>query len=95
MKEVNRTISAAREEAIMNENKSPGFKIAFGDKSLFSTLRVTITRELLNETKVFEISSAHLPDNRSNTTNFRLVKEGNTLRIKWCSKIADNMKEVK
>lgn len=91
MKIVNRNISIKREKNIIS---SPNFKVEFKNKSLFKKLRITITRERTNETRVFEIESKDLPDNKSNTTYFKFIDEGNGLYIKWSGKVEDFIKEI-
>ncbi len=90
MKIVTKNITPEREEKALAESKKNGFPVAFGDKELFQTLRIEIVREC--GTRTFEIAKEHLPDNKTNTTRFYL-KEGGV--IKWCSKVVENMHEVK
>ncbi|MFR9542565.1 MAG: hypothetical protein SNH27_10975 [Rikenellaceae bacterium] len=90
MKTIFKTITAERESKALADSKKNGFPVAFGDKELFQTLRIEIVRE--SGTRIFEITKEHLPNNKTNTTRFYL-KEGG--EIKWCSKVAENMHEVK
>lgn len=90
VKIVIKNIGADREAKALTDSKKNGFPVAFGDKELFQTLRIEIIRESC--TRTFEIDKEQLPNNKTNTTRFYL-KEGR--EIKWCSKVAENMHEVK
>lgn len=89
MKIVTKKITAERETVALADSKKNGFPVAFGDKELFQTLRIEIVRE--SGTRTFEIAKEHLPNNKTNTTRFYLKADG----IKWCSKVAGNMREIK
>ncbi len=90
MKIVTKNITAEREAKALAESKKNGFPVAFGDKELFQILRIEIVRE--SGSCTFEIAKEHLPNNKTNTTRFYLKEDG---EIKWCSKVAENMHEVK
>ncbi|MFI3294358.1 MAG: hypothetical protein SNI70_12695 [Rikenellaceae bacterium] len=90
MKIGTKRITPERESKALADSKKNGFPVAFGDKELFQTLRIEIVRE--SGIRTFEIDKEYLPNNKTNTTRFYL-KEGG--EIKWCSKVAENMHEVK
>lgn len=94
MKVVLKSINPSREASALADSKKSGFPVAFGDKELFSTLQVTIRIESRDQTRIFRIAKEHLPNNKTNTTRFRLVETQMGVDIKWCSKVATNMKEI-